>query len=176
MDPGLRTTGFGVVEVRGAQLIYIASGTIRTSQLPTGDLPGRIRVLFEGVCGVVQRYEPQVAALEVVFVNSNPQSSLLLGQARGACLSALAAQPLAVFEYTALQVKKTVVGYGKAQKVQVQEMVKRLLQLPALPGPDAGDALGLAITHAHAGRALALLEQAAPRAVVGSRLKSGRLS
>ena len=84
IDPGLRTTGFGVVEATGSQLAYVASGTISTTALATGDVPGRIRVLFEGVQEVVQRYQPTAAAVEIVFVNTNPQSSLLLGQARGA--------------------------------------------------------------------------------------------
>ena len=160
IDPGLRTTGFGVVEALGGKLTYVASGTISTTALATGDLPGRIRVLFEGVQEVIQRYHPTAAAVEIVFVNTNPQSSLLLGQARGACLSALVAHPLEVSEYTALQMKKAVVGHGKAQKIQVQEMVKRLLNLPALPGPDAADALGIAITHAHVGQAMAQLNKA----------------
>ena len=92
-----------------------------------------------------------------MFVNVNPQSTLLLGQARGACLTALVTRDLPVAEYTALQMKKAVVGYGRAAKSQVQEMVQRLLRLPGLPGPDAADALGLAITHAHAGQAVARL-------------------
>ena len=93
-----------------------------------------------------------MAAVEIVFVNVNPQATLLLGQARGACVTALVACDLAVAEYTALQMKQAVAGHGKAAKAQVQEMVKRLLQLPGLPGKDAADALGLAITHAHVGR------------------------
>jgi crossover junction endodeoxyribonuclease RuvC len=88
--------------------------------------------------------------VEIVFVNMNPQASLLLGQARGACLASLVHHQLSVAEYTALQMKKAIAGHGKAAKAQVQEMVKRLLKLPGLPGPDAADALGLAITHAHA--------------------------
>jgi crossover junction endodeoxyribonuclease RuvC len=98
--------------------------------------------------------------VEIVFVNVNPQSTLLLGQARGACITALVTRDLPVAEYTALQMKQAVVGYGKAQKAQVQEMVRRMLQLPGLPGPDAADALGLAITHAHAGRSNLLRAQA----------------
>jgi crossover junction endodeoxyribonuclease RuvC len=95
-----------------------------------------------------------------VFVNVNPQATLLLGQARGACLTALVSTDLAVSEYTALQMKKAVAGYGKAGKAEVQEMVMRLLKLPSLPGKDAADALGLAITHAHVGPAMARLAQA----------------
>jgi len=147
IDPGLRTTGFGVVDVQGSVLTYVASGTISTSHLKTSELPARLRVLFDGVSEVVQRYQPAAASVEIVFVNVNPQSTLLLGQARGACITALVTRDLPVAEYTALQMKQAVVGYGKAQKAQVQEMVRRMLQLPALPGPDAADALGLAITH-----------------------------
>ena len=159
IDPGLRTTGFGVVEAEGSSLSYVASGTIRTTHLPQGDLPARVRVIFEGVQEVVHRYQPDSAALEIVFVNVNPQATLLLGQARGACLSALVARDLAVAEYTALQMKKAVAGHGRAAKPQVQEMVKRLLQLPVLPGQDAADALGLAITHANAARVLGTMQQ-----------------
>lgn len=157
IDPGLQTTGFGVIDVQGQQLDYVASGTIRTTKLALGDLPGRLKVLFEGITEVVARYEPDTAAVEIVFVNVNPQSTLLLGQARGACITALVARDLPVAEYTALQMKKAVVGHGRAAKSQVQEMVRRLLQLPGLPGTDAADALGLAITHVHAGAAMARL-------------------
>ena len=150
IDPGLQTTGFGVVDFTASKLNYIASGTISTTHLPRADLAARIGVLFEGILEVIHRYQPDAAALEIVFVNVNPQSTLLLGQARGACLAALVHQHLHVAEYTALQMKKSIAGHGKAGKSQVQEMVKRLLNLPGLPGPDAADALGLAITHAHA--------------------------
>ncbi len=154
IDPGLRTTGFGVVDKQGAQLSYVASGTIATTHLDTGDLPGRLKVLFEGLKEVIQRYQPDVSSVEIVFVNVNPQATLLLGQARGACISALVSMDLPVFEYTALQMKQAIVGYGKAQKNQVQEMVKRLLNLPTLPGKDAADALGLAISHANSSHLL----------------------
>lgn len=168
IDPGLRTTGFGVIDQTGSRLQYVASGTISTISRKTaiqkglpdaGDLPARIRLLCEGIAEVVQTYQPDVAALEIVFVNANPQATLMLGQARGACLAALVGQQLRVAEYTALQMKKAVAGHGKAHKPQIQEMVRRLLQLSGLPGSDAADALGLAITHAHAGTAMAQLAQ-----------------
>ena len=161
IDPGLQTTGFGVLDVEGHQLRYVASGTIRTHKMALGDLPGRLKVLFDGIGEVAARYEPDVATVEIVFVNVNPQSTLLLGQARGACITALVARDLPVAEYTALQMKKAVVGHGRAAKSQVQEMVRRLLDLPGLPGTDAADALGLAITHAHAGAAMARVAQVA---------------
>jgi len=160
IDPGLQTTGFGVVDVAGHALTYVASGTITTTHLDRGNLPARLKVLFDGIAQVRERYQPDVAAVEIVFVNVNPQATLLLGQARGACVTALVACDLAVVEYTALQMKQAVAGHGKAAKAQVQEMVKRLLKLPGLPGKDAADALGLAITHAHAGRSLELLAKA----------------
>jgi crossover junction endodeoxyribonuclease RuvC len=161
IDPGLRTTGFGVIESEGAQLRYVASGTIKTESVESGSLPLRLKVIFDGVREVAARYEPQCASVEIVFVNVNPQSTLLLGQARGAALTALVTADLAVAEYTALQMKKAVVGHGQARKEQVQAMVMRLLHLPGLPGRDAADALGLAICHAHAGASLAALAKGA---------------
>jgi crossover junction endodeoxyribonuclease RuvC len=157
IDPGLRTTGFGVIESAGAKLRYVASGTIKTESVTSGSLPLRLKVIFDGVREIAARYEPGCAAVEIVFVNVNPQSTLLLGQARGAALTALVTADLSVAEYTALQMKKAVVGHGQAKKEQVQEMVMRLLALPGLPGKDAADALGLAICHAHAGASLAAL-------------------
>jgi crossover junction endodeoxyribonuclease RuvC len=167
IDPGLQTTGFGVVEVDGPQLAYVASGTIRTAEAGLGDLPARLKIIFDGVREVVDTYKPACASVEIVFVNVNPQSTLLLGQARGAALASLVAGGLPVAEYTALQLKKAIVGHGHAGKHQVQQMVMRLLELPGLPGKDAADALGLAITHAHAGASLAAMARAtrlAPRA------------
>ena len=164
IDPGLQTTGFGIVDLDGPHLRYVASGTIRTGHVPRGDLPARLKVLFDGITEVRERYQPQAAAVEIVFVNVNPQSTLLLGQARGACITALVACGLPVAEYTALQMKRAVAGHGRAGKPEVQAMVQRLLQLPGLPGPDAADALGLAVTHAHAGQAVARLAQASSRA------------
>jgi len=162
IDPGLQRTGFGVVDADGPRLRYVASGTISTLEAPRGDLPARLKLIFDGVQEVVRGYTPDCACAEIVFVNVNPQSTLLLGQARGAALAALVAGGLPVAEYTALQLKKSVVGHGLANKKQVQEMVRRLLALPGLPGPDAADALGLAITHAHAGASLAALAGATP--------------
>ncbi len=167
IDPGLQCTGFGVIEVDGNDAAYVASGSIRTTEAARSDLPGRLKIIFDGVREVVATYAPAVAAVEIVFVNVNPQSTLLLGQARGAALAALVHGGLPVAEYTALQLKKAVVGHGHASKQQVQQMVSRLLRLPGVPGRDAADALGLAITHAHAGSTLAALARhtaLAPRA------------
>jgi crossover junction endodeoxyribonuclease RuvC len=125
---------------------------------------------------VIATYAPDCAAIEKVFVNVNPQSTLLLGQARGAAICALVAADLAVAEYTALQVKQAVVGQGKAQKQQVQDMVQRLLCLSGMPGTDAADALGVAICHAHSGDVLAALSAMAPGlARKGLRTRAGRM-
>src|SRR5438105_15677507 len=159
IDPGLRTTGFGIIEADGPRLGYVASGTIRTDAAQVGQLPARLKIIFDGVREVTSRYRPSCAALEIVFVNVNPQSTLLLGQARGAALTALVSNDLDVCEYTALQMKKAIVGHGQARKEQIQEMVMRLLKLPGLPGRDAADALGLAICHAHAGASFAAMAQ-----------------
>ena len=160
IDPGLQIAGFGVIDVDGQSLRYVASGTIKTTHMVQAGLPARLKVLYEGVREVVARYQPDAASVEIVFVNVNPQSTLLLGQARGAAVTALVSGDLPVAEYTALQMKQAVAGYGRADKTQIQEMVRRLLTLPSLPGSDAADALGLAITHAHAATSMARLAQA----------------
>jgi crossover junction endodeoxyribonuclease RuvC len=176
IDPGLRTTGFGVVEREGARLHYVASGTIRTQAIATGDLPGRLKIIFDGVREVAARYAPTCASVEIVFVSINPQSTLLLGQARGAALSALVSHDLSVAEYTALQMKQAIVGHGQAKKEQVQQMVMRLLALPSAPGPDAADALGLAICHAHAaGSFAAIARSAVLQPGTHARYKAGRI-
>ncbi|PLY40583.1 crossover junction endodeoxyribonuclease RuvC [Janthinobacterium sp. ROICE36] len=172
IDPGLRTTGFGVIEKHGNKLRYIASGTIKT--VSEGELPPRLKIILQGVSEIVGTYGPDCAAIEKVFVNVNPQSTLLLGQARGAAICALVHADLSVAEYTALQVKQAVTGHGKAAKEQVQEMVARLLSLPGLPGTDAADALGVAICHANSVDALAMLGALAPQ-LQGLRMKRGRL-
>lgn len=167
IDPGLRSTGFGVIEKTGSKLTYIASGCIKTDA--NSSLPLRIKTLLDGVGEVVATYQPQQAAVEIVFVNVNPQSTLLLGQARGAAIAALVLANLPVAEYTALQVKQAVVGHGKAAKEQVQQMVMRLLNLPGAPSADAADALACAIAHAHGGQGMGAL------ATAGRRVRGGRL-
>ena len=167
IDPGLRITGFGVLEAVGAKLQYVASGRITSNE--RDPLPSRIATLFEGIREVVDTWQPTHAAVEIVFVNVNPQSTLLLGQARGAALSALVHAGLPVAEYTALQVKQAVVGQGKAAKGQVQHMVIRLLELPGAPTADAADALACAICHAHGGQGLGAI------ATAGYRIRGGRL-
>ncbi|MDQ7988552.1 MAG: crossover junction endodeoxyribonuclease RuvC [Candidatus Dactylopiibacterium sp.] len=168
IDPGLRITGFGVIDRQGSQLRYVASGCIRT---PEGTLPERLGVILKGVQEVVDTYRPDESAVEIVFVNVNPQSTLLLGQARGAAICGLVSRGLAVGEYTALQVKQAVVGYGKANKEQVQHMVRRLLQLEGDPQADAADALAVAISHAHGAAAAGGLVKLAKT----TRRRGGRL-
>ncbi|MGE5866438.1 MAG: crossover junction endodeoxyribonuclease RuvC [Rhizobacter sp.] len=175
IDPALRTTGFGVIDVEGTQLHYVASGTIKTDAVDSGQLPARLKIIFDGVREITERYQPTCASIEIVFVNVNPQSTLLLGQARGAAITGLVAGGLGVSEYTAVQMKKAIAGHGQAQKAQIQEMVMRLLQLPGLPGKDAADALGLAICHAHAARAFAAIDRATQReARTTAQYKGGR--
>jgi crossover junction endodeoxyribonuclease RuvC len=165
IDPGLRVTGFGVIDQSGQNLTYVASGCIRSGE---GTLPQRLKVLLDGLNEVITSYRPQCAAVELVFVNVNPQSTLLLGQARGAAICAAVSGALPVAEYTALQVKQAVAGTGNARKEQVQAMVKRLLKLPGDPSADAADALACAICHAHGGQGYGGLG-------IGRRRRAGRL-
>ncbi len=167
IDPGLRVTGFGVIEKHGNQLHYVASGCIKSNDREA--LPTRLGTLFAGISEVIATYRPDQAAVEIVFVNVNPQSTLLLGQARGAAMTALVHGGLSVAEYTALQVKQAVVGHGKAAKQQVQDMVVRLLKLEGAPSSDAADALACAICHAHGGQGLGAM------ATAGYRVRGGRL-
>ena len=168
IDPGLGVTGYGVVEKAGSTLVYIASGRIRSNE--KNALSARLSTILDGLGEVIDTYEPLEVAIEKVFVNVNPQSTLLLGQARGAAICAAVMARLPVSEYTALQVKQAVVGQGHARKEQVQEMVKRLLRLPAAPGTDASDALACAICHAHGGLGLGSI------ATRGRRVRAGRIA
>ena len=165
IDPGLRVTGFGVIEKSGGKLRYLTSGCVRSGE---GDLAARLKVILDGLAQVIDANRPEEVAIEKVFVNVNPQSTLLLGQARGTAICAAVIAGLPVAEYTALQVKQAVVGKGHAQKEQVQHMVRRLLALPGDPSPDAADALACAICHAHGERLGNVLTK-------NLRMKKGRL-
>ena len=149
IDPGLQVTGFGIIDTEKSSLLYVASGCVKSG---AGDLATRLKTILEGLKEVIAAHAPVQVAVEKVFVNSNPQSTLALGQARGTAICAAVLAGLPVAEYTALQVKQSVVGNGHAAKEQVQHMVKRLLALPGDPSPDAADALACAICHAHGSR------------------------
>ena len=174
IDPGLRRTGFGVIDVQGPNLRYVSSGTIVVpSDQP---LAQRLKVILDNVREIVQTTTPTVAAMEKVFLNTNPASTLLLGQARGAAMCALADHDLQVHEYTALQIKKSVVGNGHAAKEQVQLMVQRLLALNGVPMADAADALACAICHAHVGTLANRLTKSGELGTLkGTQLRGGRL-
>jgi crossover junction endodeoxyribonuclease RuvC len=154
VDPGLRVTGYGVVACEGSRLAYVASGCIRAG---AGSLPTRLGVIARDLAYLIAETAPTEVAVEQVFVNVNPHSTLLLGQARGAAIAAAVLAGLPVTEYTAGQVKQAVVGGGRAAKTQVQAMVMRLLVLPGAPQADAADALATAICHAHAAAGMGAL-------------------
>ena len=138
----------GIIDVDGRKLTYRASGIIESGD-PANGLPERLGILYAGIKEVLDTYKPESAAIEEVFLNVNPRSTLMLGQARCAVIAALVSAKLPVAEYSALRVKQAIVGTGRATKPQVQEMVKRLLRLSRAPGSDASDALGVAICAAH---------------------------
>ena len=147
IDPGSRKTGFGIINALGDRHEYVTSGVIR---LPTEQLlPERIKVLIDSIDEIIRLHCPQQVAVEQVFMAKNAGSALKLGQARGAAIAACVAQNVEVAEYSARQIKQSVVGTGAADKEQVQHMVKVLLKLPAMPQEDAADALAAAICHAH---------------------------
>ena len=143
IDPGLRCTGFGVIDVEGQQARYVGSGVIRPPV--QGSEPERLANIFRGVQELVAHFSPHQAVIERVFVNVNPQSTLSLGQARGSAIAALAQSELPIDEITPLRMKQSIVGSGRATKEQVQFMVQRLLKLSESPGADAADALGCAL-------------------------------
>ena len=161
----MQITGFGVIESAGRKLHYVTSGCVKSGE---GDLAQRLKTILQGLNDVIAAHGPLEVAVEKVFVNVNPQSTLALGQARGTAICAAVLANLPVAEYTALQVKQSVVGNGHARKEQVQHMVRRLLALPGNPSPDAADALACAICHAH-GRSLGSV------ATRSLRMKRGRL-
>ena len=146
VDPGSRATGYGVIDVAGRHLQYVASGRIRTTE---GEFPKRLADIYRGMAAVIAEFSPDELAIEEVFIAHNPQSALKLGQARGAAIAAAVAADVEVAEYAARKVKQAVVGTGAADKQQVQHMVQVLLALDAPPTEDAADALAVAICHAN---------------------------
>lgn len=147
LDPGLGTTGWGVIAKSGNRLTHIANGQVKTD--PAAPLPDRLVTLDRELTDVILHHRPDSGAVEEVFVNANPQSTLKLGQARGVCLLALARAGMPVSEYATRLVKKALTGTGGAEKAQVQAMLKVLLPGVKLAGADAADALAVAITHAN---------------------------
>ena len=146
VDPGLRNTGWGLIEQKGSRLAYVACGSIHTETGP--ELAERLALIHRELTKLIGAHEPQEGAVEETFVNRDPQSALKLGQARGVALSALALGGLRVAEYSANLIKKTVIGVGHAEKEQVAMMVRMLLPLSQAKTPDAADALAVAICHA----------------------------
>ena len=147
IDPGSRATGYGVIEKKGNRLYYITCGVIRLSD--KNSFSGRLKIIFDGLCEVIDSHKPAVAAVEDVFVAANPRTALKLGHARGVAVLAALHNGLQVHDYTPRMVKQAVVGYGNADKNQVQQMVRVLLQLSASPSADAADALAVAMCHAN---------------------------
>ena len=146
IDPGSRFTGFGVLDFVGDRASYVASGTIKS---PDGSFPERLKKIFDSVSDVVVQYQPDIVAIESVFMAKNAGSALKLGHARSAAICATFAFDIEVFEYAPREIKQAVVGTGSASKDQVQHMVVSLLQLDGVPASDAADALAAAICHGH---------------------------
>jgi crossover junction endodeoxyribonuclease RuvC len=146
IDPGSRKTGFGIIELEKQKIRHIINGRL---QVGDGDFAERLKQIFEGLTEIIERYQPDMMAIEKVFLHKNADSALKLGQARGAAICAGVSQNLDVHEYTATQIKKAVVGNGHAKKEQVQYMMSVILSLPEVPVEDAADALACAITHAN---------------------------
>ena len=151
IDPGSRRTGFGVIKQNGSKSEYISSGVIR---IPETELPQRLKVIFDAIGEIIAMHHPEEMAIENVFMAKSAGSALKLGQARGAAIVAAVNCNLPVFEYEARKVKQSVVGTGAATKIQVQHMVKTLLNLPGDPQEDAADALAIALCHAHTQKSL----------------------
>lgn len=157
IDPGSRITGYGLVDQQGNRLIHVDNGAIFTDKAV--DFAGRLKQIFEGLTAVIAEYRPDEVAVENIFFSTNVQSALKLGQARGAAIVAAVHAGLPVAEYTALQVKQAVVGQGRAEKGQVQKMLKALLGLPEIAQEDASDALAVAVCHINSRE---LLQKAGP--------------
>lgn len=147
IDPGSRITGYGLIKEIDCKLSYIDSGCIRTSV--DAALSGKLLQIYDGICQLMEEYAPTEVAIEQVFMHQNPSSALKLGHARGVAMVAAASHRVNVSEYSAREIKQTVVGYGAAVKDQVGHMVVQLLDLNSSPQSDAADALAIAICHSH---------------------------
>jgi crossover junction endodeoxyribonuclease RuvC len=147
IDPGSRATGYGVISKRGNRVYYVTCGVVRLSD--KFSFSDRLKIIFDSLCEVIESHRPTVAGIEDVFVAANPRTALKLGHARGVAVLAALHNGLAVYDYTPRMVKQAVVGYGNADKQQVQQMVRVLLKLSAQPAADAADALAVAMCHAN---------------------------
>ena len=146
IDPGSRLTGFGIIRSNGSEYHYIGSGCIRTQ---SGEFNARLLHIYQALKEIIHKYKPEEAAIEQVFMHKNASSALKLGHARGAAIIALGESVNLIAEYSPRQIKQAVIGYGAAEKIQVQSMVQRLLNLNEVPQSDAADALATAICHAN---------------------------
>ena len=168
IDPGSRRTGYGIVDMTGAKMNYVTSGIIR---MPKGTLPERLQLIFDGLSQLIEEYNPQVMAIEDVFLARNPSAALKLGQARGAAILSGTNADLPVSEYSPRSIKLAVVGTGAADKKQVQMMVTSLLKLPGEPSEDAADGLAVAICHGHSMRTQNIMAGAGVKGYSRGRLK-----
>ncbi len=166
IDPGSRLTGYGIIEQKGRHFTYLGSGCIKA--LSQGDeLASRLQTIFAGVSELIVQFQPDMFAIEQVFMAKNPDSALKLGQARGAAIVAATNNGLTIAEYSARQIKQSVVGTGAADKAQVQHMVKTILKLAGTPQEDAADALAVALCHGHSHEYLSKLSGNASKIVRG---------
>lgn len=164
IDPGSRITGYGIVKQQGHKFQYVGSGCIRT---PDSDLAIKLNTIFNGVTEIIKQYQPETFAIEQVFMAQNPDSALKLGQARGSAIVAATQAELPVFEYSARQIKQSVVGTGAADKNQVQHMVQHILKLAGKPQADAADALAVAMCHGNTNQSLIAMSGVARKTVRG---------
>ncbi|MDO8953246.1 MAG: crossover junction endodeoxyribonuclease RuvC [Gammaproteobacteria bacterium] len=157
IDPGSRITGFGIIQIVNKKCQYVTSGCIK---IKAESVANRLLEIYDGINSIIEQFQPTEAAIEQIFMYHSADSALKLGQARGVAIVTMATHNLTVAEYSARQVKQAVVGYGAADKLQVQQMVKTLLNLSQSPQADAADALAIAICHYHTSQSLEFLGDA----------------
>ncbi|MCG6935145.1 MAG: crossover junction endodeoxyribonuclease RuvC [Proteobacteria bacterium] len=172
IDPGSRFTGYGVIDMNQGRAVWVGSGCIR---IKGEDLAERLRVLTQGLTEILDQHQPELIAVEQVFMHRNADSALKLGQARGAAISTVAIRHLPVHEYTPTQIKKAIVGKGNAAKSQVQHMIRVMLGLNAIPQEDAADALAVALCHAHTSHTLTRMSATQVGLHQLRRMRRGRL-
>jgi crossover junction endodeoxyribonuclease RuvC len=172
IDPGSRRTGYGIIDMNQGRAVWVGSGCIRING---EDLAARLRILTQGLMQILDQHQPEMVAVEQVFMHRNADSALKLGQARGAAISTVALRHLPVHEYTPTQIKKAVVGKGNAAKSQIQHMIRVMLGLNTLPQEDAADALAVALCHAHTSQTLTRMTVNQAGSHQARRLRRGRL-